>query len=77
MIRSFRMTVLIEEINGPEQPALVVAQFRGKHFIDERDMHGAHFPCDWLRAELEVPLKRSSHDLAPLVYKHLNPEPQV
>lgn len=74
MLRTFRITVLVEEINGTTEPALVVAQSRAKHFVDERDMHHAHFPCDWLRAELEVPLKRASSDLAPTVYKHLTPE---
>ena len=71
MLKTFRVTVLIEEINGTEQPALVVAQSRTKHFIDERDLHSVRHPPDWLRAELEVPLKRASHDLAPTVYQHI------
>lgn len=74
MIRTFRITVLVEEINGPNEPALVVAQSRGKHYVDERSLHSMRFPCDWLRAELEIPLKRASQELAPPVYKHLAPE---
>jgi len=75
MIRTFRITVLVEEVTEPASPTAGVAQFRSKHYVDERSLYDARFPCDWLRAELEVPLKRASHDLAPTIYKHINPEP--
>lgn len=74
MIKTLRITIVVEDATETNRPPTVIVQQRATHYVQDANLHNAKYPADMLQRDLEVALTHVAKKITPEVLKHIAPE---